>query len=107
MAHFRAAELAWRAIAPWAGWMPGRPARRAAAGFLDGLAQRDVAGQRVAGDADGARGDVDVDAGDPGEPADLGPDGAGAVLAGHPGNRDGTSGHARHRNARTGDSDAV
>src|SRR5690348_13734275 len=70
------------------------------AGFLDGLAQRGVAGQQVGGDADGARGDVDVDAGDAGDLADLGPDGAGAVVAGHSGNRYGASGHTRHGNAR-------
>jgi hypothetical protein len=68
-----------------------RSARRAClagelvSGFLDGLAQRDVAGERVTGNADGARGDVDVDHGDAGEPADLSPNGPGAVVAGHPG----------------------
>jgi hypothetical protein len=35
-------------------------------GFLHGLAQRHVAGERVAGNADGARGDVDVDPVTPG-----------------------------------------
>ena len=76
-------------------------------GFLDGLAQQGVAGQRVAGNADGARVDVDVDPGDPGQPADLGPDGAGAVLAAHAGNRDGTSGHALIVIPGLADSDVV
>ena len=57
-----------------------------------------LTGQRVAGNADGARGEVDVDPSDPREPADLSPHGADAVLAGHPGDGDGTSSHARHRN---------
>ena len=69
-------------------------------GFLDRRAQRGVTGQRVAGDPDGSRGDVDVDPGNPGEPADLGPDGAGAVVAGHAGNSNGTSRHVHHRKAR-------
>ena len=73
-------------------------------GFLDGLAQRGVTGQRVARDVDGARGEVDVDPSDPREPADLGPHGADAVLAGHPGDGDGTG---RHAAIVTADSDAV
>jgi hypothetical protein len=85
-----------------------RSARRASlagelvSGFLDGLAQRDVAGERVTADADGARGDVDVDPGDAGELADLSPDGIGAVVAGHPGDSNTASGHDRHRSDRAG-----
>ena len=74
------------------------PDRRSAGelvpGFLDRLAQRGVTWQRVTGDADGSRRDVDIDAGHAGKLADLGPDGTGAVVAGHSGNRNGTSGHA-------------
>src|SRR6266446_1024278 len=76
-------------------WRRGRSAGEVVPGFLDRLAQRGVTGQRVAGDADGSRGDVDVDAGDAGKLADLGPDGAGTVVAGHPGDGNGTSGHDR------------
>ena len=68
-------------------------------GFLDGLAQRAVGRQRLAGDLDGACGDVDVDSGDPRKLADLGPDGAGTVVAAHPADHDGTSRHVRHRRA--------
>src|SRR5262245_15458609 len=71
-------------------------------GFLDGLAQRSVAGERVTGNADGARGNVDVDPGDAGEPADLSPDGPGAVVARHPGDSNLASGHDRHRSVRAG-----
>ena len=60
-------------------------------GFLDGLAERGFARKRFAGDADGACFDVDIDVGNAGEPADLGPDGAGAVVAGHPRDREGAS----------------
>jgi hypothetical protein len=90
--------------------MPERRRARLAgelvSGFLDGLAQRDVAGQRVTGNADGARGDVDVDPGDAGEPADLSPNGPGTVVARHPGNGNLASGHDRHRSPALADSDA-
>src|SRR6185295_4894139 len=87
--------------------MPERPAGARLAGelvsgFLHGLAQRHVAGERVTADADGARGDVDVDPGDAGELADLSPDGIGAVVAGHPGDSNMASGHDRHRSDRAG-----
>jgi hypothetical protein len=84
--------------------MPERRRARLAgelvSGFLDGLAQRDVAGQRVTGNADGARGNVDVDPGDAGEPADLSPNGPGTVVARHPGNSNLASEHDRHRSPR-------
>lgn len=93
----------WRGRSVWT--QPGTIAKRSGgvicltrglagelvSGFLDGCAQRSVAGKRVAGDADGAHVDVDVDVGDTGELADLGADGAGAVVAGHPRDRKGAS----------------
>src|SRR6185312_1013809 len=87
--------------------MPERPAGARLAGelvssFLNGLAQRHVAGERVTGNADAARGDVDVDPGDAGELADLSPDGISAVVAGHPGDSHVASGHDRHRSVRGG-----
>src|ERR1700749_3816175 len=85
--------------------MPERPAGvrlagELVSGFLHGLAQRHVAGERVTGNADAARVDVDVDPGDAGELADLSPDGIGAVVAGHSGDSHVASGHDRHRSVR-------
>ena len=56
-------------------------------GFFYGRTQRGVAGQRLTGDADLARGYVDVDLGDAGKLADLGPDGVGAVVTAHAGDQ--------------------
>jgi hypothetical protein len=52
-------------------------------GFFDSSAQGGVIRQPVTGDPDGARGNVDLDAGDAGELADFCADGAGTVVAGH------------------------
>jgi hypothetical protein len=46
--------------------------------------------------------DVNVDVGDSRELADLGADGAGAVIAAHPGDGKGASRHDRYRNGGTG-----
>ena len=62
--------------------------------FLDGIPQRGVAGQRLAGDPDLARGHVDIDLGDTRELADLGPDGIGAVVTAHAGDHDRSGFHA-------------
>jgi hypothetical protein len=52
-------------------------------GFLDSLAQRGVARQRVGRDADGTASQVNFDAADTGQPADLGLHRLSAVVAGH------------------------
>jgi hypothetical protein len=59
-------------------------ARELVPGFLDRLAQRGVAGQRLAADPDRARRHVHVDLAHPGQLADLAPNGRGTVLAAHP-----------------------
>jgi hypothetical protein len=69
-------------------------ARELVPGFLDRLAQRGVAGQRLAADPDRARRHVHLDLAYPRQLADLAPNGRGTVLAAHPRHYDGTRLHA-------------
>ena len=74
---------------------PDALTRELVSGFFDGLTQRGVGGQRLAGDPHPPRGHVDVDVGHTRELADLGLDGMGAVVAAHAGDHDGASFHDR------------
>ena len=73
---------------------PAALAGELVSGLFDRGAQRGAAGHLSGGDADLPGRDIDIHAGHAGQLADLGPDGAGAVIAAHAVDRDGTGFHA-------------